>query len=193
MKRTDLTCPPSSQLRAELEREKYKQRRHGAMRKAVTILVIAAAIAVLIASRWMPVLQIYGSSMSPTLKEGQIVITVKTSEFKPGDIIAFYFENKLLVKRYIADDGQWVDIMEDGNVFIDEELLDEPYIKEKSFETCDIELPYQVPEGRIFVMGDHRETSLDSRSKSIGCIADEQIAGKVCFCIWPISDFGPVK
>lgn len=193
MKQTDLICPPSSQLRAELEREKSKQRQSLAIRRGVTVLVIASAIAVLLAVRWMPVLQIYGSSMTPTLKAGQIVLTVKTSRFEPGDIVAFYFENKLLVKRYIADDGDWVDIMEDGNVFVDETLLEEPYITEKSRGVCDIELPYQVPEGRIFVLGDHRETSLDSRSSTIGCIADEQIAGKVIFCIWPLSDLGPIK
>lgn len=130
--------------------------------------------------------------MTPTLEEGQIVITVKTSNFRQGDIVAFYYENKLLVKRYIADGGSWVDIMDDGKVFVDKELLDEPYITEPHKGNCDISLPYQVPEDRFFVMGDHRETSMDSRSSTLGCIAGEQIAGKVIFCIWPLSDFGPV-
>ena len=163
------------------------------MRRALVILIIAAAMTILMASRWMPVLQIYGSSMTPTLTEGQIVVTVKTDRFEQGDIIAFYYENKLLVKRFIADGASWVDIMDDGKVFVNEQLIAEPYIKEPSKGNCNIALPYQVPEGRYFVMGDHRATSLDSRSTALGCVAEEQVAGKVIFCIWPLSDFGRVE
>lgn len=193
MKKTDLVFPPVAELEKELEREKSIQRRNKAFRKLITALIIVAAITVLLATRWMPVLQIYGTSMTPTLEEGQIVLTVKTGKFQQGDIVAFYYENKLLVKRYIADGGSWVDIMDDGKVFVNEQLITEPYIAEPHKGNCDIKLPYQVPEDRIFVMGDHRATSLDSRSRSLGCVADEQIAGKIVFCIWPVSDFGPVK
>lgn len=188
-----MTFPPLEELQVELEREKSKQRRNSALRKLATAVAVAAALAVLLATRWMPVLQIYGTSMTPTLEEGQIVVTVKTNKFQPGDIVAFYYENRLLVKRYIADGGDWVDIMDDGKVFVDKELVSEPYIKEPHKGNCEIELPYQVPEDRIFVMGDHRKTSMDSRSKTIGCIAEEQIAGKIIFCIWPLSDFGSVN
>lgn len=181
------------QLQAELEREKYKQKRQHALRKAGVILIIVAALTILMASRWMPVLQIYGTSMAPTLEEGQVVVTMKTDKFKQGDIIAFYYENKLLVKRFMAGGTSWVDIMDDGKVFVDEHLVEEPYIDNPSKGNCNIELPYQVPEGRYFVMGDHRETSLDSRSTALGCISEEQIAGKVIFCIWPISDFGRIE
>ena len=163
------------------------------MKKLAAALIIAAAFAVLLATRWMPVLQIYGTSMTPTLEEGQIVVTVRTSNFEQGDIVAFYYENRLLVKRYIADGGKWVDIMDDGKVFVNRKLVDEPYITDPHKGSCDIELPYQVPEDRIFVMGDHRETSMDSRSRTLGCVAEEQIAGKIVFCIWPVSDFGPVE
>lgn len=163
------------------------------MKKLAAALIIAAAFAVLLATRWMPVLQIYGTSMTPTLEEGQIVVTVRTSNFEQGDIVAFYYENRILVKRYIADGGKWVDIMDDGKVFVNEKLVHEPYITAPHKGSCDIELPYQVPEDRIFVMGDHRETSMDSRSRMLGCVAEEQIAGKIVFCIWPVSDFGPVK
>lgn len=188
-----MTVPSLSQIKEELEREKAKQRRYSALRKLIIALIIAAAIAALLATRWMPVLRIYGTSMAPTLEEGQIVVTLKTNNFEQGDIVALYYENRILVKRYIADGGSWVDIMDDGKVFVDKELLYEPYITDQHKGNCEIELPYQVPEDRIFVMGDHRKTSMDSRSKSLGCIAEEQIAGRIVFCIWPLKDFGRVK
>ena len=154
---------------------------------------IMLTVAVLVATIWMPVLQIYGASMTPTLCEGDIVVSVKGSNFEPGDLVAFYLGNKILVKRCIAGSGQWVNIDENGNAYVDGELLDEPYLTDKALGDCNIDLPYQVPDNRYFCMGDHRSASVDSRHTNIGCIADEQIVGKIVFRIWPIADFGALK
>ena len=144
-------------------------------------------MAVLVATLWLPVLQIYGSSMSPTLEEGDIVVSIKSKNYETGDIVAFYYNNKILIKRVIASSGDWVDLDEDGTVYVNGEKLDEPYVKDKAFGECDLELPYQVPESRIFVMGDHRSVSVDSRSKAVGCVAEEQIVGKLVCRIWPLT------
>ena len=179
-----LPQPSVEELEAELKRERYKRRYHSVFRSTVYITV--AAIAVLVATLWMPVLQIYGSSMSPTLQDGEIIFTVKTSDFKPGDIAAFYYNNKILVKRIICGPGDWINIDEDGTVYVNDIRLEEPYLTEKALGECNIELPYQVPDGRYFVMGDHRSTSVDSRSTAVGCVAGEQIVGKIIFRIWPL-------
>ena len=181
------------QLTAELEREKYKRRYKRVLRSTVYTLIVVAAAAVLVATIWMPVLQIYGASMAPTLDEGDIVISVKGSDFEPGDLVAFYMGNKILVKRCIAGPGQWVDIDADGNVYVGGKLLDEPYLTEKALGDCDIEFPYQVPDNRYFCMGDHRSTSVDSRSTTVGCVSDEQIVGKIVFRVWPLPNFGMLR
>ena len=181
------------QLEAELKREKHKHRYRTVLKSTISTLIVVAAVAVLAATLWMPVLQIYGNSMTPTLKEGQIVVSLKGSNLEQGDLVAFYVGNKLLVKRVIAESGEWFDITEEGVVFVNGKELDEPYLQEKAFGECDIELPYQVPESRYFLMGDHRTSSVDSRSSVIGCIDKEQIVGKIVFCVWPPEDFGVCK
>ena len=185
--------PEITQLEKELERVRYRSRFGMVLRSTIYTLITVAAVAVLVATLWLPVLQIYGSSMTPTLVDGEIIFTIKTSDFEPGDIVAFYHENKILVKRVIAGAADWVVIDEDGTVYVNEEELYEPYLEEKALGDCNIELPYQVPDERIFVMGDHRSTSVDSRNTAIGCVAQEDIVGKIVFRIWPLSRIGKVE
>lgn len=185
--------PEIGELQAELSRVRYRQRYRSVLRSTIYAMVVVAAVAVLIATIWMPVLQIYGSSMTPTLCEGDIVVSVKGANIRQGDLVAFYLGNKILVKRCIAGPGQWVNIDEAGNVYVDSKLLDEPYLAEKALGDCDITLPYQVPDNRYFCMGDHRATSVDSRHTSVGCIAEEQIVGKILFRAWPLSGVGVVR
>ena len=191
-KKTLGEMPSAEQLEAELKREKYKRRYHSVLSSTIYTLITVAAIAVLVATLWLPVLQIYGSSMTPTLQDGEIIFSVKTADLEPGDIVAFYYNNKILVKRVICGPGDWVNIDEDGTVYVNEVRLKEPYLAEKALGDCNIELPYQVPDGKIFVMGDHRSTSVDSRNTAVGCVAQEQIVGKIIFRIWPLNRLGDV-
>lgn len=191
MKYTEL--PSTEEVEQELKREQYKQRYKKTMKSTIFALITAAAVAVLVATLWMPVLRIFGTSMSPTLQEGQIVVCVKVDEMEPGDIIAFYYGNKVLVKRYIAGPGSWVDIREDGTILVDGVALDEPYLTEKAVGICDLELPYQVPEGTYFLVGDQRSTSVDSRHSSVGCISMEQIVGRIVYRVWPFEAFGALE
>lgn len=187
-------APPTlAQLKAELKRERHRRTYGLTLRSTIYSLITVAAVAVLVATLFLPVLQIYGTSMSPTLEDGQIVVSVKTGQLEQGDIVAFYYNNKILVKRVIAGPGQWVDIDEDGNVYVDGQLLEEPYLEEKALGTCNIELPYQVPDGRWFVMGDHRSVSVDSRDRSVGCVSEEQVVGRLTFRIWPLDSISSLE
>ena len=187
------TFPTVAQLTAELKRTTYRENFRQALRSTVYTLVVAAAIAALVSTIWMPVLRIYGASMTPTLEKGDIVVARKGADIQPGDLTAFYTGNKLLVKRCIAGPGQKVDMDANGNVFVDGRLLEEPYLTEKALGDCDIEFPYQVPDNRYFCMGDHRSTSVDSRSTTVGCVSDEQIVGKIVFRVWPLPGFGTLR
>ena len=188
-----LEIPSIAQLEVELNREKYRWRFRRVLRSTIYALITVAAAAVLVATLWMPVLQISGNSMSPTLTEGEIVISLNGSSFQTGDIVAFYFDNKVLIKRVIAGPGDWVDIDEQGNVFVNDQEIDEPYLVEKALGDCNIQLPYQVPESRIFVMGDHRSVSVDSRSTALGCVPYDKIVGRLVLRIWPYDAAGFIQ
>lgn len=192
-RQTPVELPTLEQVQNEQKRLRYKGRYRRTLKSTVAVLLVVAAIAVLVATLWMPVLQIYGTSMTPTLADGEIIFTVKTKELEPGDIVAFYYNNKILVKRVIAEAGDWVNIDTDGTVYVNDTAIDESYVVEKSFGDTNIELPYQVPDGKIFVMGDHRATSVDSRNTAVGCVGQEQIVGKILFRIWPINRLGAVS
>ncbi len=178
--------PDLDVIEAELQRVKYKDRYRSALRGTIYTLVVVAAVAILIATLLLPFLRIYGTSMAPTLQDGEVICCIKTSDFQTGDIVAFYYNNKLLVKRVIGHAGDWIHIDEGGNVYVNEVLLEEPYLADKALGDGDLELPYQVPDGKLFVLGDHRSTSVDSRHTTVGCISQEQIVGKIFLRIWPL-------
>ena len=185
--------PGTAELETELKRVMYRRDYRSALRGTIYTLVTVSALAVLVAVLLLPVLRIYGSSMQPTLNEKDIVISLKGSTFKTGDIVAFYYNNKILVKRVIANPGDWVDIDENGAVYVNHQQIEEPYVQELALGDCNIKLPYQVPESKVFVMGDNRATSVDSRNTSVGCVAEEQLVGKIVFCIWPFNHFGKIE
>lgn len=185
--------PTLEQLNQELARRKHRKAYNRAMRGTIWTLVIVAAMAIICSTFFFTVLQIEGTSMEPALKEGELVIASKSKQFQQGDIIAFYYNNKILLKRVIGFPGDWINIDESGNVFVDGQKLEEPYIQEKALGECDITLPCQIPDERWFVLGDHRATSVDSRSKVIGNVAEEQLVGRVVLRIWPLSEFGPIS
>ena len=185
--------PTTDSIKKELDRYTYRRNFLRTLRNTAFTLVVVAALAILVAVLLMPILRIYGSSMSGTVDNGDLVASIKTSNMKTGDVIAFYYNNNILVKRVIAVSGDFVDIDEEGNVYVNQTLLNEPYLSSKAFGETNIELPYQVPEDRIFVMGDNREVSIDSRNTAVGCVAGEQVVGKIVFRVWPLSSIGFVS
>lgn len=186
----ELFIPTIAELEKELSREKYKLKYKRILKSTVYALVVVIAISSLLSTLLFPVLEIYGKSMSPTLTVGDIVLCLRKSIFKRGDIVAFYHNNKILIKRVIGMSLDWVNIDEEGNVYVNDILLEESYVKQKAYGEADIEYPYQVPEDYYFVLGDERQTSIDSRYSEIGVISKEDIIGKVIFKLWPIKDMG---
>ena len=192
-KKKPLELPSIEELEAEISRKKRKQNQHHLLRSAIYALITVAAVTALIAVLFMPVLKTYGGSMSPTLLEGELVAVIKTDKAEAGDIIAFYYNNKIFIKRVIALGGSTVDVDEDGNVFVDGVRLDEPYVEERSFGNGDVEFPCDVPAGQYFVLGDNRLSSADSRSSILGTISPDDVLGRVIFCVWPPSRIGAVR
>ena len=179
--------PTAAQLKEELNRERQRKRYNKTLRNTVSILIVVAAAAVLIAVFFISVLRVRGDSMSPNLDEGDLVVAVRTTSFEPGDIIAFYYGHSILLKRVVGSAGDMINIDDDGNVFVNGVVLEEPYLSEKhKGDYTDIVYPYQVPEKRYFVLGDNRKDSIDSRSMEVGAIEADQVVGKVLFRIWPL-------
>ncbi|MDR1572262.1 MAG: signal peptidase I [Clostridiales Family XIII bacterium] len=185
--------PSVADIEAEIERLGRARAFRTAAWGAVKALIVVAAVSILLSTLWAPTFRVYGESMLPTLRDGELVVAFRQGGFERGDIVAFHYSNKILLKRVIAVAGEWVDISEDGVVSVDGEALDEPYAPEKALGECDLPLPYQVPDGRWFVMGDRRLTSADSRSSAIGTVSGEQIIGRVALRVWPLNAFGFVE
>lgn len=187
------SLPQTAEIKEVYQKARYRKRFMETIRSTIFMLIVVAAFAVLVAVLFLPILRIYGKSMRGTLDRGDIVVSVKSSHFETGDIVAFYYNNNILVKRVIAEAGDWVDMKDDGTVYVNQTKLKEPYLKHKAYGQTNIKFPYQVPEDRIFVMGDNREVSIDSRNTSIGTVSDEQIVGKLVFKIWPLSEIGVIE
>lgn len=185
--------PDTGTVKEAYEKASYMSRLKDSIISTVNILIVVAAIAILVAMLFLPVLRIYGQSMNATLHSGELVLSVKGAKFETGDVIAFYYNNNVLVKRVIANSGDWVDIDLQGNVYVNQQKIDEPYLGgNKAFGEPDIDFPYQVPDERVFVLGDNRAVSIDSRHLAVGCVTSEQIVGKIVFRIWPLTKLGPI-
>lgn len=196
MKKEDIhftAIPSIAEVEAERRCLAYRSRYARVLRSTIYALVVVAAIAVLLATLFLPVLQVSGDSMNPTLQDRDIIVLVKSGDMKTGDLCGFYRQNKLLLKRVIGLPGDIITLDEDGVVTVNGETLDEPYVDELALGECDIKFPYQVPENRYFVLGDHRATSIDSRSSVIGCVEKSQIVGKVFLRVWPLSSFSLIR
>ncbi len=184
--------PSANALKDELSRVTTLDNRRRAVLSALGVLAVVSAIAIIASTFFISVLQVRGNSMEPTMTDGELVLATHSGNFKQGEISAFYYNNKILLKRVIAFPGDWVDITSDGVVFVNGEMLQEDYLDKHELGKTDITFPYQVPENRYFVLGDNRGVSIDSRSNAIGTVSEEQLIGNAVFRVWPLSSFGPI-
>ena len=186
--RKRISLPTLNQIETERKRYRWQKAYFNALRGTISVLTYVAAVAALIATLVMSVLQIEGTSMEPTLINGDVVLLTKTTRFDRGEICGFAWNNKILIKRVIGVPGDWIEIDSDGTVYLNGEKLDEPYVEQVAFGECDLEFPFQVPQEQYFVLGDMRESSIDSRNTLVGCVENEQIIGKIIFRIWPLKN-----
>ena len=182
----NIVLPSREQIESELDKIKYRRKFRNTLFSTVSILIVVAAVAVLVSTIFFPVVQVAGDSMKPTLENGDILVLFKTEKVSYGDLCCVSWQNKTLLKRVIGLSGDKIDIDQQGNVFVNDELLDEPYVESKCLGNCEIEFPYQVPDNKVFILGDQRDSSVDSRSIAIGCVGTDQIIGHVIFKVWPL-------
>ncbi len=191
-KKKELQFPTSGQIEKAIAKEQYSRKYKKVLKSTFSSLIVVAAIAVLIATLALPVLQIQGSSMEPTLHDEEIVVLLKTSKLTRGQLCCFSYQNKLLIKRIIGVPGDSIIIDTEGYVYVNGEKIDEPYVIDRAYGECDIEFPYYVTDGHYFILGDHRSTSIDSRSSVVGLVSSEQVVGKIFFRIWPLDKLGNI-
>ena len=182
--------PSIEALKEELARENARHQFRRSLWNVAVVLVVVAAVTALVATRLLVLIQINGDSMSPTLASGEVIFLHQTKEIRKGDIVGFYYGGRILLKRVIGSEGDWIEMDREGNVYVNGEPLSEPYLTERSLGKCNLEFPYQVPEGMLFVLGDNRAVSVDSRTRSLGCVEESRIVGRAVFRAWPLERVG---